>query len=56
MFQLDKIIYINRSVERKSSQIQQNEIPILTGMQKPSKGLKIPKWLHWMIHLKLMKN
>lgn len=44
MFQLDKIVYLRSVLESRCSQINtQNGIPILTGMQKPPKGLKIPK-------------
>ena len=44
MFQLDKIIHLRSALESKGSQInKQNGILILTGMQKPPEGFKIPK-------------
>ena len=41
MFQLDKIVHLRSALKSKCSQIKQNGISILTGIQKPPKVFKI---------------
>lgn len=56
-FQLDKIIHLKSEPEIKYSQIKQNGLPILTGMQKPLKDFKSPNNLYGKTCCKrLMKN
>lgn len=40
MFQLDKIAHLRSALKNKGSQIKQNGIPILIGMQSLQKSLR----------------